>query len=220
MATYPLKLLCLLALLPMAGTASAQARLSDDVLHYRDAAVRQAESGQRPRALACLASLLMSSGITIGMESPGAMSHAVERGIRIWIDRVPGCPLRFTSDPDAAIKVRFVDGISDGGDVQGRLDVHRYVRWGRDHASYSVRGTIQIRNNTDGRALDSDEVAAVMEHELGHLLGLDDEDEPGTLMGPFVAGEPCDGPSDGEVDMVRNFRSHVKHDIDLISRHS
>lgn len=210
--------MCLVAFIPMAGPASARARLSDNVTQVQHIAVRQAEHGQRLRALASLASVLMTSGVTIGMESPGAMGRAVEHGVKVWNDRLPGCPFRFSTSSKPAIKVRFVDHISGEGELQGRLEVHRYVRWGGDDASYTVRGTIEICDNTDGRPLDAAEVAAVTEHELGHLLGLDDEDEPGTLMGPFVAGEPCDGPSEDEVALVQGFRSQVRHQMASMSR--
>ena len=201
--------------------AIAAPSLTSDALRLLDSANRQADHGERSRAKADLDCLLMPYGITIGMETSGAMAQAVEKGVRVWSERLPGCPFHFTTDPDAAIKVRFVDEIQQGGDVQGELHIHRYVRWGHGTASYHVTGTIQVRDNADGHPLRSSEVSAVVEHELGHLLGLDDESEAGVLMGPFVPGHPVEGPTDEEVSMVENFRADVRRAIaDLYERSS
>jgi hypothetical protein len=201
----------------VAGRADATATLSSDSLHLLDAASRQAEHGERSRARAGLEALLLSDGITIGMDGSGVMNHAVERGVRVWSERLRNCPFHFTNSSASAIKVRFVDDIEGGGDLQGQLHIHRLVKWGRDHASYRVEGTIEIRDNADGRQLHPDEVSAVVEHELGHLLGLDDEDEPGVLMGPFVPGRPVDGPTDEEVEILENFRAGVRRTIAQLS---
>jgi hypothetical protein len=187
---------------------------SANLLH---SAIADAESGNRGRAEASLASLLMAKGVTIGMEYPGAMAGAVEHGIRVWRSRLEDCPFRFVTGSKADVKIKFVDAISSEGDVQGQIRVRRLFRWGSGGPSYRVEGAILVCRYVEGRALSQPEVAAVVEHELGHLLGLDDDERPGMLMGPFVAGEPVDGPSEQEVDKVADFRSAVRHTLYAIS---
>ncbi len=200
-----------------AFSALANPSLSSDSIHMLRSARSQADHGQRSRAQAALDCLLMTHGVSVGMEWPGAMSRAVEHGVQTWGDRLDDCPFRFTTRPNPDIKVRFVDDIQSGGDVQGQVQLQRYVRWGSGGASYHLKGTILVRDNVEGRRLSSSEVAAVVEHELGHVLGLDDADQTGELMGPFVPGEPMDGPTDEEVAKVASFRSTVRRTLAEIS---
>jgi hypothetical protein len=180
-------------------------------------AIAQAENGHLQEAQAALEALLMSDGITVGMELPGAMSKAVEHGVNVWQERLAGCPIKFVSGRNADLKVRFVNEISTGGDVQGELRVQRRIRWGSDGPGYQVKGTILVRDEVDGRHLTRSEVSAVVEHELGHLLGLDDDERIGMLMGPFLAGHPVDGPANEEVEAVSDFRYEVRRSLESIA---
>jgi hypothetical protein len=193
--------------------AFAQASLSSDTINLLNSARSEAERGEIARAQAALGCLLMPHGLTIGMEAPGAMSRAVSHAVQVWGERLEDCPFHFTTSRNPELKVRFVDGIEGGGDVQGQVRLQRYVRWGSGGAAYHVRGTILICEQVEGRSLNSREVSAVVEHELGHVLGLDDAPEPGQLMGPFVPGEPVDGPTDDEVAKVSDLRSMVRKDL-------
>lgn len=144
------------------------------------------------------------------------MSSTVSRGIQTWTERLGESPFAFTKSDKPDIKVVFVSDIESGDDVQGQVHCLRQVAWGRKGSSYRIKGTILIRDNVDGRQLDSSEKTAVIEHELGHVLGLDDDENPSHLMGPFVAGQPVDGPTEDEVETVQEFRSEVRDALNRI----
>jgi hypothetical protein len=46
-------------------------------------------------------------------------------------------------------------------------------------------------------------------HELGHVLGLDDTNIVGAVMGPLDLNRPASGPSDAEVEAVRLVRTEA-----------
>src|SRR5579862_2451498 len=132
------KALATAALLGCSLAAFGQASLSDDTVNVLHAAMTQAEHGEIARAQAALGSLLMPRGLSVGMESPGAMSRAVQHGVQIWGERLEDSPFHYTSSRNADIKVRFVDAIHGEGDLQGQVRLHRYVRWGSGGASYHI----------------------------------------------------------------------------------
>jgi hypothetical protein len=204
-------------LVGLACLSPAATSLSFDSMNLLQMAVSETRSGHKGEAQACLSCLLMSGGVTIGMEWPGAMSGTVEHAVQVWQSRLDDCPFRYVDGAKADIRVRFVDEIPAGGDVQGQIKVQRTLRWGSHGAGYRLKGWIMVRQNVDGRPLTQPEIAAVVEHELGHLLGLDDDDRVGMLMGPFAAGEPVDGPTIEEVVKVAAFRTAVRRSLSAAS---
>jgi hypothetical protein len=199
------------ATIASAALALGSPSISSTSVRAYHTAIDEANAGQVGRATATLSCILMPYKLTVGMSSHGSMERAVSRGVGVWSSRLPDAPFVFTGSASPAIKVSFVHGINRGGDIQGEVHCERQVYWGSSGAKYRVRGTILIRDNVDGRPITSIEAASVIEHELGHVLGLEDDSSPDCLMGPFVAGAPVDGPAPQEVYTLSTFRGAV-HD--------
>ena len=179
-------------------------------------ALRQAQrnvvAGKRGRGLAELDSLVMSDGVTVSLEAPGAMEPCVGRGLASWNDALGERPFRMLAAGSAAdVTVRFVPSLdSVGGDVQGMVTATRQMSWSsRDH-SYHLHGVIVVRDNVEGRPLRPEEVVNVVAHEAGHLLGLADVRRRDRLMGPLVVGHPRSGPEPEEVEAVQDYRDTIR----------
>ncbi len=208
-----------LAALTLAATVHGSPSISSTSVHAYHTAIDEANGGQIGRATATLSCLLMPYKLTVGMVHHGSMERAVAKSVSVWAKRLNGAPFVFTNSAPPAIKVSFVQGIRRGGDVQGEVHCERQVYWGKSGARYRVRGTILIRDNVDGRPISAIEAASVVEHELGHVLGLEDDTNTGRLMGPFVAGSPVDGPAPDEIYTLTVFRGAVQDALRQIEDH-
>jgi hypothetical protein len=173
-------------------------------------AITEANHGEISRAKATLGCLLMPAGLTIGLQGDPDMRAALRRGIEVWTERLRSVPFVLASRARPDLKVVFVRKIQSGGEVQGEVRCQRQVHWGSFGAQYRVKGTIYVCNQVNGRPISRTEAASVIEHELGHVLGLDDDTDPSHLMGPFVEGSPVDGPAPEEVSMVQSFRAALR----------
>jgi predicted Zn-dependent protease len=75
----------------------------------------------------------------------------------------------------------------------------------------SFKADVQIRaRDLDFQPLPFEAMRQEAEHEFGHILGLDDSDHLGDLMGRFDAAHLVSGPRDYEVLAVKNIRSEAK----------
>jgi hypothetical protein len=167
----------------------------------------------------------MVGAVPIGIDKANLPADAqgyedsVSKGISIWRDALPDCPYRVVKDASErpAVLVKFVKSIDNhGGDLQGMITAQHEFRWNGSQHTNKLTCTVFVVYKIDGRNLSHSEVSEVVAHELGHLLGLTDFDQPVGLMGPFIPGQPRLAPSADEVKAVTQFRKTVKNEIDKI----
>ena len=200
----------LVALVTLAGANSAPLE-SQSTRSLRDAQ-RSLRSGDVGRALATFDSLVLSDGVSVSLEAPSAMESAVGRGLQTWNSALGERAFRqYAAGSAADVTVRLVRSLDERGqNVQGFVEASRSLSWSARSHSYKLKGTIYVRDNADGRMLRPDEVASVVAHEAGHLLGLADVERDDCLMGPMTLGKPQPGPTAAEVESVRSYRSLVR----------
>jgi len=117
------------------------------------------------------------------------------------------------SDPSRAdLKVIFRPDVR-----MGREAVAGLTNWTRSiHASgnkvtqASFKAEVQIRaRDLEYHELSFEAMRQETEHEFGHVLGLDDSDHLGDLMGLFDINHLVTGPRDYEIQAVRNLRNEA-----------
>ncbi len=202
--------LATLALPP--SLANPAAPLETQSIDSLRAARQHVVAGGRERGLAVLDSLVMSDGATVSMEASGAMEASVAQGVESWNDALGESAFRvLPAGSRADVTVRFVRALDGhGGDVQGMVDATREMSWSSRSHSYKLHAVIYVRDNVGGRRLHPEEVANVVAHECGHLLGLADIEREDRLMGPMVVGHTHGGPAPEEAATVREYRALVR----------
>ena len=195
---------------------------SDSRNCYADA-LQDVQHGRFQPALAKLESMLMIDTVTIGIDKgtlPSGLSYdkAVEKGLGIWHTALPDSPYQLaTGAKRPMILVKFVRSMpAEGADLQGMVEAEHEFKWNGTQHACSISGTIYVVYRAEGRSLSQNEVAEVVAHELGHLLGLTDAPSPRGLMGPFIPGTPRMEPSSEEMSAVQQLRDAVRDEIDRI----
>jgi hypothetical protein len=193
--------------------------LSSDVVR----ALRTASSASgweaRQKSAVTLESLLMTKTVTIGLDFDAQDGDArridgMRSGLKVWQDALSDCPFREARDEEQPdVLVKFVKDIPDGGDLAGEIEAGRHISWGSKSRTYTLTATLLVRADADGRRLSKAEITEVVAHELGHLLGLDDDDRTTGLMGPFVPGKPRPHASDEEIQTVIDARDEMRSRI-------
>jgi hypothetical protein len=220
----PLLALAAIVLGATVALAASTRIISVDAHHAMSVALNASEQGETMKAMATLKSLLLDEGVTVGIDRstlPGGaqFERGVHRGIRIWTDSLQDSPFRFTDEEEGTpgIVVKFVDRIPYHTEVQGLVEVKRDLHWSRRSVGYRITGTIFVRHHTDGRWLTEEEVACVVGHELGHVLGLDDNKTTRGIMGMFVPGKPRLKPLPEEIAAVNEYRGNIRASMARIS---
>lgn len=196
--------------------------VSEDSRSCYSEAMSDLSRDQGQCALAKLESLLMKQPVSVGIDTTTLpfqsklFGDALKQGMSIWSSAIADSP--FVPAAGAArpmVLVKFVDKMDNpsDGDLQGLIEAQHEYRWSTSFHSNKLVSTMYIVYHTDGRTLTQNEMAEVVAHELGHLLGLTDNDAPKGLMGPFVAGYPRLAPSTAEVTAVNDFRQTLRDSI-------
>ena len=132
---------------------------------------------------------------------------AVDGALEAWQDALGG-EIRLRRLPEGercGIAIRFQPDVREEG-----APVAGYVNWLRE-TGRPVSGTVRIRTvRPDGSAMPGRAMRAVVLHEMGHLLGLDDTDRSDEAMGPLAVSDPVARPSRGEADAVRALRAEAE----------
>lgn len=118
------------------------------------------------------------------------------------------------SDPaKATIKVTFRPDVWLSGDpVAGLTHWSRKIRSsGGQVESVEFKADVNVR----ARGLHSENypvetIRQETEHELGHILGLEDSRHVGDLMGAWDPRHPVDGPQEHEILAVKNLREEAR----------
>lgn len=121
---------------------------------------------------------------------------------------------REVQDPATAdVVVRFKQGVFMGSEpVAGYANWKRTLKADGPHVQdVSFKGDLQIRTiNLDGKAMPTECVRHEIAHELGHILGLEDSERTGDLMGPLDVSHPVAGPQPYEADAVKQLRADAR----------
>lgn len=199
-----------------------------DVIQAYNRSGEAAQTADFQFALALLEGAIYPDGVRIAVEGDNAERRAIVRAALDEWTRVLGGdnPARLVSvNEDHDIKVRYVTEMPKSGSARcsegtdhslGLIHLQKRYRWNRSVHELTVSGTIYVSLRPRGGALSRGEQVDVIMHELGHLLGLDDRDEVGPLMGPLERGNPSGRPAKDEIESVISLRRMVRDRLSVI----
>lgn len=190
-----------------------------------DKAQTAVSQGDYTRALALLSGGIYTKGVKVGLDERSlgvnreAARRVLRRAVAYWDDALgDDCPIRFNVPGDLPdIKVCLVDSIGHGADELGLIEMKKSYQWSPDRYGCTTTGKISIIRAFEGQALSEREMTEVLAHELGHLLGLADVDEVGTLMGPMDRGQLTAGPAAAEVSAVIEVRRAYRNEFNSVA---
>ncbi len=199
--------------LTLAAIVAASSLINDEAMStYR----RAMEETNKPKATALLRGLLLSS-VSVGIDQTTLIGDdydwegGVRLGLESWSNSISDSPFTLARKGDKPdILIKFVRQIENSDHAQGLIKAQRHFYWQGNQSGARVTGIIYIRTDVGRRWISGDEVSRVVAHELGHLLGLDDDHDGSGIMGDFIAGRGLKQPSRAELDSVRDFRQKVR----------
>lgn len=146
---------------------------------------------------------LLDHGVKIAVDG-GADAAPLRLATGRWNQALGEEVFQVVPVADADIVVEEISEL--GGDEQGQVDTEVKTS---SNGAYSLSGAIEVCDNCDGQLLGKLQIAEVLTHELGHVLGLDDDRAGGGIMGTFDPAHLVEGPSTAEVAAVLAFRSEA-----------
>lgn len=133
--------------------------------------------------------------------------------LREW-ERSLNYGVRFTlvdSPSEASVTVKFVDSLKiPGGEAGGYASWKRSVTADRGVYKGAVTAQIQLAAKAGGSELCDKALKHAALHEVGHVLGLDDSDMVGGVMGPLDLYRPVTSPTWNEIQALRKVRNDVQ----------
>ncbi len=156
-----------------------------------------------PCARALTGCLLVQKGVTIGFENPNQDSAPLKRAANCWNQSLGVTLFRVGANPDLVVRVQKEVA---GGDAQGEIDFEHKLDV---NGTYETHGVIQVAADTAQGPMTITETAAVVTHELGHLLGLDDDPHGTGIMGDFDSLHLVTAPSKEEIASVKDLRADL-----------
>lgn len=169
-------------------------------------------------SLALLDGVFYKDGVQVALDPTNtqpsqAAKDGLSKAIKTWNDTLGSDnPVDFVSNPkDADLTIKFVEKVPRSGhDALGLIELKKEYRWNKTRYETIVSGTIYIQTNYNKTPLSSTQLNEVIAHELGHLIGLDDVDKTGQLMGPMLLDQPCPTPNRREIYAVQFLRNQAK----------
>ena len=181
-------------------------------------AVAAAAVGDYTHALALLDGGIYSGGVSLGLNESSlgrnrARAHvAFARATQYWQDALGSdCPLRVSTPGEVPqTLVSLVDAIPGDGGELGLIEMKKSYQWTAASFTCGTKAKISVMRSFERKPLSEEEMTEVMAHEIGHLLGLADVEQPGFLMGPMDRDHLTHGPTQTEVDAVVSMRHDFK----------
>jgi hypothetical protein len=141
--------------------------------------------------------------------------EALKAAFNVWEASLDNT-IHFRLEPDpmkAGIRFTFRPEVKMGQDQVAGL-----TKWTRDIRvtggivkEVSFKADVNVRTRSlESRPMSFEAIRQESEHELGHVLGLDDSDRLGDLMGQLDAEIPVAAPRDYEILAVRNLRDEAR----------
>ena len=154
-----------------------------------------------------LKGLLLQKGLTIASADERISRRVLDQAARAWNLALGQGTVRVAeSASDSDVIVESVDQLGSSDDQQGEIEVYQQEN-GR------LSANISINVNANSGDLSSVAQGAVLTHELGHLFGLDDSENPGAIMGTFDGSHLVTEPSQDEVRAIRALSAFVGESI-------
>lgn len=200
------------------GTAGLPPEVHPGFIEIMESARQAHAGGETHKALAMLKGISYPEGVTIKLDQAaagqraGTVARALQRAVHVWHKALDGdSPVRLVVSNDTAeVKVVVTPQIPEANhDTLGLIDLKKQYRWSRNFHEVKNIGTIYLQKAWDGAPLTENQMAEVLAHEIGHLLGLGDVDTVGNLMGPMVAGRVTLEPKPHELRAVQKLRAEA-----------
>lgn len=224
-ASRPLLLtVAALAALPaLATTGSPKVVLLPEVNKHLDTAREEISNGRGDIAAAHADVVLIGDEVKYSVKFEESVpkklyakcEKSLDEAFRAWEDSLDeSVTFVPVDDPSKAnIQIRFKRDVLMGKEpVAGFANWKRKIQTDGDKVlSATVSADLQIRTvNLDGRPMPSEAMTHEVMHEVGHVLGLEDCDHLGELMGPLDVRRPVPAPRQHEASAVRELRDEAK----------
>jgi len=206
-----------LALCPASMLSKPELLLPELSNHMKQAQL-DIQQGRWQMALAQADCILLSTPIRIwfGFDSKNRRNkgHAknILKAMDLWQRSMADETLfEVVDDAEVAdVRVFLVDEIQRDGYNSGGT-----IRWERaivptDAGGFETRYRAEITlalSGPNGRKLNSNQMVHAAAHELGHVLGLQDNSEVGNIMGPLDLRKPARKPSESEILALTEVRA-------------
>jgi len=181
---------------------SAMAMIAPETSNWMQQALTAHNEGRLEFAQGVFHAIRLDGGINVGVSAQHFAE--VERAAETWNDSLGTVVFRVVRDGDADLRVRTVS-VLDGED-QGEVDTDLELL-GAGH--YRLTGDISICDQKGSQPITSKEFTAVVLHELGHVLGLDDCPNGNGAMADFDPTHLILHPSEAEVTLVKSIRAEM-----------
>lgn len=220
--TLPL-MAALVASSASAWVVSKPTSLLPEVTKHMEQARENLQSGYLDVAAAHVEVVLVGDEVTYNLKCEGLnesrqalCEQAFLYAANTWETALGGSVhFRRVDDPATAqVSVRFMPNVTMKGEaVAGYVNWKRTIRMDHSHvAEASFKADLQLRACTlNGGRMPIAAMKHEAMHELGHVLGLDDSDREGDIMGPLDVDHPCAKPLPREVEAVRELRDEAQH---------
>ncbi len=219
------------ATLSLGGSTGRTAALLPEVMHQMNDAHKASDAGTLDFAIAHADLILLPETVSVStkFESiPDAQRktcvRALDASLAAW-ESALGKTIHFRKEEDpskADISIRFRSDVRMGREaVAGFTNWKRTIKTeGAKVVETAFKADVQIRaRDLSFAPMSYEAMRQETEHELGHILGLEDSEHQGDLMGALDISHPVNGPRDYEVDAVRSLRDEAKQvKADAIAR--
>jgi len=165
------------------------------------------QDGIRERDFATLRGMLLPGGIWIASPDGTVSRKSLEQAALVWNEALGASTVHLAAAGQTpTVTVRKVNGIGKAKDLQGLIEVDE-----SDNGLYSAHVLVDARYGS--HPLTDREVGAVITHELGHFLGLNDIPLGTGVMGEFDPTHVIVRPSIQEASAVLALQRTVRQTV-------